>query len=168
MICDRSQTSDRQGSRCKRVANHLNVFLVYMVLVVGDVRWFWDTASRPTQSSSFSTNNGSNNGDGGNFDCSICLDLAQDPIVTLCGHLFCWPCIYQWINYHSHSNECPLCKAFIQEEQLIPLYGRGKIHQIRGLNRFMGGIFRTAQLASDQNLVHHLTGTSFCNMGLDL
>ncbi|XP_076892932.1 uncharacterized protein LOC143544814 [Bidens hawaiensis] len=86
---------------------------------------FGETASKPTQSSSFSNNNGSNNGDGGNFDCSICLDLAQDPIVTLCGHLFCWPCIYQWLNYHSHSNECPLCKAFIQEEQLIPLYGRG-------------------------------------------
>uniref|UniRef100_A0A251UTK2 E3 ubiquitin-protein ligase RMA n=2 Tax=Helianthus annuus TaxID=4232 RepID=A0A251UTK2_HELAN len=100
---------------------------------------FGDTASRPTQSSSFSTNNGSNNGDGGNFDCSICLDLAQDPIVTLCGHLFCWPCIYQWINYHSHSNECPLCKAFIQEEQLIPLYGRGKSSSDSRSKSFHGG-----------------------------
>ncbi|KAK1407501.1 hypothetical protein QVD17_39117 [Tagetes erecta] len=84
---------------------------------------FGETA---TQSASFSNNNGANNGDCGSFDCSICLDLAQDPIVTLCGHLFCWPCIYQWLNHHSHSNECPLCKAFIQEERLIPLYGRGK------------------------------------------
>jgi hypothetical protein len=24
---------------------------------------------------------------GGSFDCNICLELAQDPVVTLCGHL---------------------------------------------------------------------------------
>ncbi|KAK9080278.1 hypothetical protein SSX86_000053 [Deinandra increscens subsp. villosa] len=100
---------------------------------------FGETASRPAQSSSFSNNNGSSNGDGGNFDCSICLDLAQDPIVTLCGHLFCWPCIYQWINFHSHSNECPLCKAFIQEENLIPLYGRGNNPSDSRSKSFNGG-----------------------------
>ncbi|PWA62731.1 zinc finger, RING/FYVE/PHD-type [Artemisia annua] len=87
---------------------------------------FGEAASRPTQSSSFSNNNGSSNSDGGNFECSICLDLAQDPIVTLCGHLFCWPCIYKWLHMHSHSHECPICKAFIVERKLVPLYGRGK------------------------------------------
>lgn len=87
---------------------------------------FGEKASRPTQSSSFSNNNGSNNGDNANFECSICLDLAHDPVVTLCGHLFCWPCIYRWLHMHSHSNECPICKAFIEEGKLVPLYGRGK------------------------------------------
>nr|XP_043608730.1 E3 ubiquitin-protein ligase RNF185-like [Erigeron canadensis] len=88
---------------------------------------FGETASRPTQSSSFSNNNGSNNnGDYVNFECSICLDLAYDPVVTLCGHLFCWPCIYKWLHMHSHSNECPICKAYIEEGKLVPLYGRGK------------------------------------------
>lgn len=28
------------------------------------------------------------------FECAICLDVAKEPIVTKCGHLFCWPCIY--------------------------------------------------------------------------
>ncbi|KAI3504800.1 hypothetical protein L1887_26520 [Cichorium endivia] len=87
---------------------------------------FGEAASRPTQSSSLSNNNGSNNGDGGNFECSICLDLAQDPVVTLCGHLFCWPCIYKWLHMPSRSQECPICKAFIEEGKLVPLYGRGK------------------------------------------
>lgn len=82
-------------------------------------------SSRPTQSSSFSNSNGSNNGDAGNFECNICLDIAQDPVVTLCGHLFCWPCLYKWLHMHSRSQECPICKAFIQEEKLVPLYGRG-------------------------------------------
>ncbi|KAF5207814.1 E3 ubiquitin-protein ligase [Thalictrum thalictroides] len=60
------------------------------------------------------------------FECNICFELAQDPIVTLCGHLFCWPCLYKWLHIHSHSLECPVCKALIQEENLVPLYGRGK------------------------------------------
>lgn len=66
------------------------------------------------------------NGDCGNFECSICLDLAQEPIVTRCGHLFCWPCIWKWLRMHSKSHECPICKAYIKEGKLVPLYGRGK------------------------------------------
>ncbi|CAH8279553.1 unnamed protein product [Arabidopsis lyrata] len=27
----------------------------------------------------------------GCFDCNICLETAHDPVVTLCGHLYCWP-----------------------------------------------------------------------------
>ncbi len=29
-----------------------------------------------------------------NFECTICMDIAKEPVVTKCGHLFCWPCIY--------------------------------------------------------------------------
>ncbi|KAF5739406.1 E3 ubiquitin-protein ligase [Tripterygium wilfordii] len=85
---------------------------------------FEESTSRPPQSPSFSGNNG--NGDAGNFECNICFDLAQDPIVTLCGHLFCWPCLYKWLHFHSQSRECPVCKALVDEEKLVPLYGRGK------------------------------------------
>lgn len=88
---------------------------------------FGDSTSRPSQSQgpSFSSSNNSN-GDAGDFECNICFDLAQDPIVTLCGHLFCWPCLYKWLHIHSHSQECPVCKALVREESLVPLYGRGK------------------------------------------
>ncbi|KAD5802612.1 hypothetical protein E3N88_13972 [Mikania micrantha] len=33
--------------------------------------------------------------DGGVFDCYICFCLAKGPILTCCGHLFCWRCFYQ-------------------------------------------------------------------------
>lgn len=85
---------------------------------------FGESTSRSPHSPSFSNNN--SNGDAGNFECNICFDLAQDPIVTLCGHLFCWPCLYKWLHIHSHYRECPVCKALIEEEKLVPLYGRGK------------------------------------------
>ncbi|CAH2061329.1 unnamed protein product [Thlaspi arvense] len=76
-------------------------------------------------SSSYSDNNGANEQDH-DFECNICFELAQDPIVTLCGHLFCWPCLYRWLHHHSHSQECPVCKALVQDDKLVPLYGRGK------------------------------------------
>ncbi|CAA0807585.1 transducin family protein / WD-40 repeat family protein [Striga hermonthica] len=64
--------------------------------------------------------------DTANFECNICFELAQEPIVTLCGHLYCWPCLYQWLRLHSHSHECPVCKSIVQEEKLVPIFGRGK------------------------------------------
>ncbi len=33
--------------------------------------------------------------DKNNFECSICFDTANEPVVTKCGHLYCWPCIYE-------------------------------------------------------------------------
>lgn len=29
------------------------------------------------------------------FQCNICFETATSPVVTQCGHLFCWPCIHQ-------------------------------------------------------------------------
>ncbi|KAL8528579.1 hypothetical protein ACS0TY_006126 [Phlomoides rotata] len=58
------------------------------------------------------------------FECNICFDIAQDPVITMCGHLHCWPCIYRWLNLHSH-HQCPVCKTLIQEDKLVPVYGRG-------------------------------------------
>jgi E3 ubiquitin-protein ligase RNF5 len=40
---------------------------------------------------------------GGSFECNICFELPHEPIVTLCGHLFCRPCLYKWLHIHSHS-----------------------------------------------------------------
>ncbi|KAG0474988.1 hypothetical protein HPP92_014674 [Vanilla planifolia] len=65
----------------------------------------------------------------GCFDCNICLDFAVDPVVTLCGHLYCWPCLYKWLQLEegNYSQSCPVCKASLSEDSLVPLYGRGKL-----------------------------------------
>ncbi|RRT57182.1 hypothetical protein B296_00018889 [Ensete ventricosum] len=67
----------------------------------------------------------------GLFDCSICLDSAVDPVITLCGHLYCWPCIYKWMQVESISHhQCPVCKALLSEDTLIPLHGHDS-HRIK-------------------------------------
>ncbi|KAM1001034.1 hypothetical protein ACFX2I_007609 [Malus domestica] len=91
---------------------------------VGDVSvQKWNSISSPTTVS---------DNDTGSFECNICLDSAHEPVVTLCGHLYCWPCIYKWLQVPTASDEqshpqqtCPVCKANITPSSVVPLYGRG-------------------------------------------
>ncbi|KAH6584193.1 hypothetical protein BASA61_001933 [Batrachochytrium salamandrivorans] len=65
--------------------------------------------------------------EGGLFECNICLDMASNPVVTLCGHLFCWSCLHQWLSSRlPASNTCPVCKAGVEKEKVIPIYVRGR------------------------------------------
>eukprot|EP00842_Homolaphlyctis_polyrhiza_P003022 jgi/Hompol1/3720/HPOL_006702-RA len=53
--------------------------------------------------------------------------MASDPVVTLCGHLFCWPCIHKWMTSRvPASNSCPVCKAGVDRDKVIPIYVRGR------------------------------------------
>lgn len=58
------------------------------------------------------------------FICNVCLEITtKDPVVTQCGHLYCWPCLYRWLN--TNHNVCPVCKAGVTKENIIPLFIRG-------------------------------------------
>ena len=75
---------------------------------------------------------------GGDFYCNISLDQVRDPVVTFCGHLFCWACIYKWTNSSNTSRQrvdqydkdespkCPVCKSDVSEDTIVPIYGRGQ------------------------------------------
>ncbi|CAG9860127.1 unnamed protein product [Phyllotreta striolata] len=63
------------------------------------------------------------------FECNICLDTARDAVVSMCGHLFCWPCLHQWLETRPNRQVCPVCKAAISKEKVVPLYGRGSSKQ---------------------------------------
>ncbi|GAA5991400.1 hypothetical protein JCM10908_003294 [Rhodotorula pacifica] len=55
------------------------------------------------------------------FACHICLEIPNEPVVTLCGHLHCWPCMHEWL-VTSRGRACPVCKAVLSVEQLVPIY----------------------------------------------
>ena len=54
-------------------------------------------------------------------ECPICMGNAHLPVVTKCGHIFCWDCIKHWVEVKGKS-ECPLCKNGIRLNEVIKLY----------------------------------------------
>jgi hypothetical protein len=44
------------------------------------------------------------------FECPICLEIFNMPIVLACGHTFCRSCIEQ---QKQNSNKCPSCRKHI-------------------------------------------------------
>nr|ABB97510.1 BSK65-TEST1 [Homo sapiens] len=75
------------------------------------------SASASPENSSAGGPSGSSNGAGesggqdSTFECNICLDTAKDAVISLCGHLFCWPCLHQWLETRPNRQVCPVCKA---------------------------------------------------------
>ena len=65
----------------------------------------------------------------GRFVCHICLNSPDKPVVTVCGHLHCWGCLYKWLALHRDDPQCPVCKAGIEmpgadpsKARVVPLY----------------------------------------------
>ena len=80
------------------------------------------------------------------FSCNICLEPVTEPVVTKCGHLYCWPCLYRWLEpgmlpgerqsltgslYGSAAvdetrRRCPVCNAPCSVPTLVPIYVRNE------------------------------------------
>lgn len=86
------------------------------------------------------------------FTCNICFESVVDPVVTQCGHLYCWPCLYRWLepgmlpaerlslglpqqfttnssggggnNNNNSRRVCPVCKSPCSTPTLVPIYVR--------------------------------------------
>lgn len=54
------------------------------------------------------------------FDCNICLESVEDPVVTQCGHLYCWKCLYKWFEPGLTANERAQLRMESTTQSLIP------------------------------------------------
>jgi hypothetical protein len=59
------------------------------------------------------------------YTCPICLEKKMIcPKITRCGHIFCWPCLYNYYDYWTKSSinkkvpKCPLCQEKINLHQI--------------------------------------------------
>ncbi|CAJ1057347.1 E3 ubiquitin-protein ligase TRIM47-like [Xyrichtys novacula] len=54
------------------------------------------------------------------FDCSVCLQLLQDPVTTSCGHSYCMICINAfWDRNNSGGYSCPQCRQTFKERPAL-------------------------------------------------
>ncbi|KAH8300567.1 hypothetical protein KR044_003576 [Drosophila immigrans] len=87
------------------------------------------TAENSSSSSNSNSNDKDREQDESLYECNICLDTAKDAVVSMCGHLFCWPCLHQWLLTRPNRKLCPVCKAAVDKDKVIPLYGRNSTRQ---------------------------------------
>ncbi|KAL9424488.1 hypothetical protein AB3S75_036375 [Citrus x aurantiifolia] len=79
-------------------------------------------------------------GGGEFFDCNICLDMARDPVLTCCGHLFCWSCFCQLPYAYRNVKECPACNGEVTDASIIPIYGNGNSNDLQKLKSKESGL----------------------------
>ena len=52
-----------------------------------------------------------------NLICPVCMDFMISATTTLCGHMFCERCIFEW---NLFNKECPICRRPIRQEPPHP------------------------------------------------
>ncbi|XP_014481998.1 PREDICTED: peroxisome biogenesis factor 10 [Dinoponera quadriceps] len=51
------------------------------------------------------------------YTCQLCLETAATT-ATLCGHLFCWDCLSDWLR---NKPQCPFCREHVPPSRIIHL-----------------------------------------------
>mmetsp|Transcript_11587 Transcript_11587/g.33341 ORF Transcript_11587/g.33341 Transcript_11587/m.33341 type:complete len:335 (-) Transcript_11587:622-1626(-) len=78
------------------------------------------------------------------FSCHICFDEVTEPVVTRCGHMYCWPCLFQWLEPGMRYEEraslgmppspfcddsrrvCAVCKSECPLSSIVPVFVRAR------------------------------------------
>ncbi|KQS39151.1 LOW QUALITY PROTEIN: uncharacterized protein Dere_GG26436 [Drosophila erecta] len=72
------------------------------------------------------------------YVCMVCMQTAESPRVSFCGHHFCAKCIRNWIETQEYRAKCPYCQSLIGENTLITI----------AMRRPYGTLARAVPLAS--------------------
>jgi SNF2 family DNA or RNA helicase len=54
-------------------------------------------------------------------ECSICLEVLENPCRTPCGHTYCFECISASLQRSNDAHSCPQCRKSCTVDQLVPV-----------------------------------------------
>lgn len=65
------------------------------------------------------------------YECAICIDWLNEPVLTSCGHRFCKSCLSDWLQNHNQC--CPLDNKHLSTDQDIfpDNFTRREIEQLK-------------------------------------
>ncbi|XP_016948798.1 uncharacterized protein LOC108023684 [Drosophila biarmipes] len=59
------------------------------------------------------------------FTCNECHQYVRGGVITICGHLFCWTCLWPKVA-EIRFPRCPLCRRrLVLYEDIVPFHGEG-------------------------------------------
>eukprot|EP00792_Barthelona_sp_PAP020_P004073 TRINITY_DN1869_c0_g1_i1.p1 TRINITY_DN1869_c0_g1~~TRINITY_DN1869_c0_g1_i1.p1 ORF type:complete len:208 (+),score=45.36 TRINITY_DN1869_c0_g1_i1:425-1048(+) len=106
------------------------------------------------------SDNGCNN-EGGPISqsrCPICFENFTNPVVTLCGHCYCFDCLRNSLKY---SCKCPLCERSIDLDKVITVYNVGNADENASDRPFHNIPPEQTSQNNDNQRSHFTTYTSF-------
>ncbi|ADM12601.2 RING-finger-containing E3 ubiquitin ligase [Encephalitozoon intestinalis ATCC 50506] len=69
---------------------------------------------------------------GREYACNICYSRPEGPVLTPCGHLFCWGCLYIWSQSIRGCKFCPSCRSRMGIEEVISVLAVDSKKESRG------------------------------------
>ncbi|XP_064406332.1 peroxisome biogenesis factor 10-like [Halichondria panicea] len=100
-------------------------WIIFAQIAFRVLKWIWDYFKSRTKKTTHSTVNRiqeeSQRDDimvSTSLKCPLCLEMCEAPTTTLCGHVFCWDCVCEWV---SENIACPVCRCSVEPQQLVCL-----------------------------------------------
>jgi SNF2 family DNA or RNA helicase len=91
------------------------------------------------------------------LSCPVCLDEIpeKDMTVTMCGHKFCWECVYQnyKINSHTRQFKCPFCNTFMDTKDVYIISQQATSRKSEGE---LNGIINDVKSTKIGNIIYFL------------
>lgn len=57
------------------------------------------------------------------YACNSCQEVARGAVITICGHIFCWACLWPLLA-NIEEPKCPRCEShLVVQNDIVPMFG---------------------------------------------
>ncbi len=121
----RYKTTSLSDVNASRNTYRILSWIIFSQIAFRVLKWIWGYFKSKTKKTTHSTVNGIQQElqrddimVSTSLKCPLCLEMCEAPTTTLCGHVFCWDCVCEWV---SENVVCPVCRCSVEPQQLVCL-----------------------------------------------